>query len=89
MKVIVYCPALRVGGGLVVGRNLVEGLARHADKRIQWRFETPVNVGYEEIAQTIPEADLRFCPPVKHGVFSRVVYDAYMAKRLARNFNRT
>ncbi|TPV94251.1 MAG: glycosyltransferase family 4 protein [Myxococcales bacterium FL481] len=91
LKIAVFCPSLRVGGGLAVGKNLVEALIRRQSARTKlgesFRFIVPSGVGYESLAERSPGTDFRFCPRPRYGVVSRMWWDQFEAAAEIDDYN--
>ena len=83
-RIAVIAHGLRVAGGLSVGKNMVEAMARLAPQH-DYLFTIPAGLGYEDICSRFPNARTCICHNVELG-FSRLQFEFLGLPRLVKEF---
>ena len=84
MRLAVIAHALRVGGGLSVGKNIIGSLGRVAPEN-QYLVTVPAGLGYEELCQKLPQAEFSVFRDSVKGL-SRLRYELAELPRIVRRF---
>jgi glycosyltransferase involved in cell wall biosynthesis len=82
-RIAVIAHALRSAGGLSVGRDLVDGITRVAPE-YEYLFLIPEGLGYEELCQRVPNAEIHAMPAVNFA--KRVWQDRVRTPKLIKSF---
>lgn len=85
MKIAVLAHALRVAGGLSVGKNLVAALSRIAPEH-HYLFTIPAGVGYESLVAGFPRAEVSVRRDSGRSL-RRLWYEAREVPRAVRRFH--
>jgi glycosyltransferase involved in cell wall biosynthesis len=83
-KIAVIAHALRSAGGLSVGRDLIDGITSVAPEN-EYLFLIPEGLGYEELCERIPNAEIHALPAVNFA--KRVWQDRVRTPKLIKAFD--